>query len=113
MQRQVWAEIVDGHFVRIYKNLKLAVAAGVCYALISRAVAVKDIRRQVWERAKHTCEHCGDTVPWGVFELHEFIWRGRGGEVSVANGRCLCRRCHQNDPVAGHGERRIKWTPVA
>lgn len=115
MPNMVWTEVGDdGRAIRIFKNLKCAGATSIYpnrIACMLRATAVTDIRRQVWERAKKRCEHCGDVLAWCVFQLHEFIWRGRGGEVSVDNGRCLCENCHQNDDVAGHGKRkvRLKW----
>lgn len=113
MARMVWAGIgADGLAEIIYKNRKQAVLAGepLGGAYMLRMQAVTAIRRKVWNRAKHACEHCGAVVPWHVFELHEFIWRGRGGVVSVENGRCLCSDCHHNDPVAGHGDRKLQWT---
>lgn len=114
MPRMVWAEVEsDGLAVRIFKNRKMAflLATPISVpAFILRSVAVGDIRRKIWKRDKQKCVHCGDIVPYGVFEMHERIWRGRGGEVSVENGVTLCSGCHQTDKVAGHGTRQVQWT---
>ena len=114
MPRMVWAELgKDGRAVRIFKNMK--VAAQCLYwplnvVFVLRATAVSAIRRQIWERDKKKCVHCGALVPYGVFEMHERIWRGRGGEISLDNGVTLCSDCHQNDKVAGHGTRQVRWS---
>ncbi len=109
MPRMVWAELdALGKAIRILKCQKVSVAID-RVAFVLRAVAVDDIRRAVWERDGRRCTHCGRAVTFGTMELHERVWRGRGGEVSVANGTTLCRDCHQDDPVAGHGARRPQW----
>jgi hypothetical protein len=113
MPRMVWCEVgLDGRAVRIFKNRRAAVECSIPLggAYLLRASAVSDIRRQIWERDKKKCVHCGNTVPYGVFEMHERVWRGRGGEVSVENGVTLCSADHQNDKVAGHGTRQVQWT---
>ena len=113
MPLMVWVEIGDvtGLPIRIFKNQKTAALRGswdlVAYVL--RSSAVSEIRRQIWERAKKRCEHCGCVVPYKVFEMHEERWRGRGGEISLANGRCLCNNCHSHDKVAGHGKRMVRF----
>jgi hypothetical protein len=113
MPRMVWAEIGDtGRAIRIFKNLKCAGVTSIYpnrIACMLRSTAVSDIRRQIWERDKKRCTHCGNVVSWFVMQMHERLWRGRGGEVSVENGTTLCESCHIDDPVAGHGERKPKW----
>lgn len=112
--QKAWVELgPDRKAVRIFKNKKSAVRCirwpeFVSYVL--RAVAVTEIRRKIWDRDKHTCTHCGAIVTWYVMQMHERIWRGRGGEISVDNGTTLCENCHQHDEVAGHGKRKIKWS---
>jgi hypothetical protein len=109
MPRMVWSEIgLDGFAVRILKNLKHSFSLDRVEFML-RSQAVTEIRRQIWDRAKRTCEHCGKRLTHSAFEMHENIWRGRGGEVSVDNGRCLCVYCHQNDIVAGHGKRKVRF----
>lgn len=113
MVRWVWVGIGrDGLAERIFKNRKQAVLAGepLGGAFMLRSEAVTVIRRKIWNRDNKTCTHCGATVPWSVMEMHERIWRSRGGEISVANGTTLCYDCHQHDDVAGHGTRSIKWS---
>ena len=110
MPHMVWAELgADGRAVRILKCQKLT-AAVEHVAFILRMTAVGEIRRQIWERDKKRCTHCGNTVLWSVMNMHERVWRGKGGEVSVCNGTTLCADCHQNSEVAGHGKRKVKWS---
>ena len=114
MPKMVWAELGDdGLAVRLFKNWKAASQSGhypARAALMLRSIAIEDIRRKVWERDKKRCTHCGNVVAWYALELHEHLWRGRGGEVSVENGVTLCSDCHQNSEVAGHGKRKVKWS---
>jgi hypothetical protein len=113
MPRWEWVEVGDdGRAIRIFKNLKAAAATSIYPNRIGsflRSIAVGDIRRQIWERAKKKCEHCGKILAYGLMEMHEELWRGRGGEISLANGRCLCVDCHQFDKVAGHGKRQVRF----
>lgn len=110
MPRMVWVEIdTEGRALRILKNQKFITTAIAPVACVLRSVAVTTIRRKIWDRDKHTCTHCGAIVPWSVFEMHERQWRGRGGEISVSNGTTLCNDCHQNDKVAGHGNRKVRF----
>ena len=114
MPRMVWAELgEDGMAIQLFKNWKAASQAGsypAHAALMLRSIAVDDIRRQVWERDKKRCTHCGTVVSYYVMELHEYLWRGRGGAVSVLNGVTLCPDCHENSEIAGHGKRQVKWS---
>lgn len=114
MPQMVWAEFEsDGRAVRIFKTRKLAMLLMtpiVRVAHVLRSVAVTDIRLKIWHRDKKKCTHCGQDVSWGVMEMHERLWRGRGGEISVDNGTTLCYDCHQHDDVAGHGKRQVKWS---
>jgi len=102
-----WAEIgSDGFAVRIIKNFKHVGVAPMTEFML-RATAVSEIRRKIWLRDGKRCTHCGVVVTWGAMELHERLWRGRGGDVSVSNGTTLCRSCHADSPVAGHGSRKV------
>lgn len=109
----VWVEISseNGLPIRIFKNQKMASAHGrwdkVAYVL--RSAAVAEIRRQIWERDKKHCTHCGSSVSWAMMNMHERVWRGKGGEVSTGNGTTLCADCHQNSEVAGHGKRKVRF----
>ena len=114
MPLMVWVEIGDesGLPVRIFKNQKAASRRGswdrISYVL--RSMAVSEIRRAIWERDGRRCTHCGRALTYQSLEMHERLWRGKGGEVSVENGTSLCGDCHQNDKVAGHGNRRPQWS---
>lgn len=120
-KRKVWVELdvsVDVNVVRIFKN-RVAAARFVESSAqqpnhrvveILKASAVGSIRRQVFKRDGFTCVHCGASVTWLTGHMHEREWKGRGGEVSVANCVTLCYSCHLNDPVAGHGKRKPQFT---
>ena len=110
MPRMVWAEIGDnGRAIRILKNLKSSIGRDrVAYILRERAVT--EIRRQIWDRDKHRCTHCGALVSWYAMQMHERTWRGRGGEISLDNGTTLCEDDHSNSEVAGHGKRKPQWS---
>lgn len=113
--RSCWAEYdSDGRVIRIFRTHKAAVlnpAWETGHVLETpRADAVESIRRQVFERAGYKCETCGDRVTWDSGHLHEKHHRGKGGEVSVENGQCLCYNCHLNDPIVGHGKRKPQFS---
>lgn len=109
----VWAELdALGKAVRIMKCQKLCVTVE-HVAFILRSAAVDDIRRAIWERDGRRCTHCGNALTYGALEMHERQWRGKGGEVSVVNGTSLCAGCHHNDKVAGHGNRRPRWSKLS
>jgi hypothetical protein len=115
----------DGRVIRIFRTRKAAVqspAWDTGHVLETpRAEAVDSIRRQVFTRAGYRCENptCRNPITWDTGDLHERQPRGKlvkvsafeyqGGEVSVANGVCLCHNCHMDDPVAGHGKRKVRF----
>jgi 5-methylcytosine-specific restriction endonuclease McrA len=68
--------------------------------------AVKEIRKQVVARAKGDCEYCGARVTPNTGQMHEDIFKGNGGEVSVSNGVFLCSGCHTGRADSEHGDRR-------
>jgi 5-methylcytosine-specific restriction endonuclease McrA len=109
--RTVYVELgEEGQPIRIFNNQKAAAAANVVYvALMTYSTAVKSIRRQIWERDGRRCTHCGAPVSWTTMQMHERTWRGRGGEISLANGTTLCYNDHKRDPIAGHGKRQPQW----
>ena len=113
MSKMAWVELApDGNVVRVFRNHKAAVAAEDAFpvAEVNRADAVKNVRAQIYLRDGGKCTHCATDVLWDAFEMHERQWRGKGGEISLANSCVLCVSCHQSDPVAGHGKRKPQWS---
>ena len=52
-----------------------------------------EVRRQVWERDRRLCQHCGSSV--GLEECHiDHVHSGRTAGNGRGNLRTLCRRCH-------------------
>lgn len=83
--------------------------------------AVALIRLQVFERAggalyegettiRGKCEECDYPITWDSMEMHEKIFKGRGGDVSLENCLGLCHDCHTGSPTSKHGDRR--WQPA-
>lgn len=118
--KRVWVELapcctgsLDVHAIRIFKNSKAAFSSSAwadCRVVLAdRAIATKDIRAAVFQRDGYACTHCGKAVTWETGHLHERVWRGRGGEMSLDNSTTLCVSCHLNDPVAGHGKRQPQF----
>src|ERR1039458_6282389 len=75
----------------------------------TKAEAVADIREQVYERSQGPhgagCENCGRRITWESMEMHEKIFKGRGGEVSTENCQALCHNCHTGSSDSAHGDR--------
>ena len=110
--KQVWVELsAAGRVIRIFRNRRAAAETELAFPidLVDRAVAVKDIRAAVFQRDGYACTHCGKVVTWETGHLHERVWRGRGGEMSLENSTTLCFACHMYDKVAGHGARQPQF----
>lgn len=80
---------------------------------LPRSEAVGIIRHAIWLRCREACEYCGRTISensWpNKMHMHEEVPKGKGGEVSLANGRGICAFCHENDP-RGHADRKLQWS---
>ena len=83
--------------------------------LMDRALAVRLIRNQVFDRSlivdspmeeHYECERCGRTIAWDSFEMNERVPKGKLGEVSLENCEALCHACHTGDADSAHGNRR-------
>ena len=112
-----WVELAVDNTgpIRIFKNKKAAVLSPAwnkgLVAEVPHAQAVESIRRKVFTRDNFTCINpaCRKVLTWFTAEMHERVWRGRGGEVSTDNSFCICTACHRYDSVYGHGERRPRF----
>ena len=75
---------------------------------MAKSVAVGYIRQQVVDRARRgscvQCEFCGNLITESTGHMHEFIPKGKGGEVSVENSRFICPACHIG-PDGEHSDR--------
>jgi 5-methylcytosine-specific restriction endonuclease McrA len=89
--------------------------------IMDRAKAVGAIRAQVFDRATgdspaggetSECERCGRTIRWETFEMHERVFKGKGGEVSLQNCEALCRACHRTSGDAAHADRRWQSSKI-
>lgn len=113
----VWVgiSVADQRPSEIFRNHKLAMeslhGAAACVIQWPYKSAVEIIRRKVFERDNYTCTNCGDTsLTWASGHMHEKIWRGKGGNISLANGTTLCYTCHILNEEAGHGKRQPQWS---
>lgn len=107
---QVYVEIGSEEIpIRIFRGH----GASVAYAGTNRISvwpkkdAVEAIRRQCFKRSNGYCEWCGEAVTWYGFHMHEKVFRGKGGDVSVENSVAICADCHINRPDSAHGNRKI------
>lgn len=107
----IWVELhVETRLpVAILKNSKHASHVANTAQML-RSVATGSIRQQVYERDGRACTHCGAPVTPDTMHMHERLWRGRGGEISLENSTTLCGYCHEHSEVAGHGKRRVQWS---
>lgn len=96
-----------GLCVRVFKNRKIAFENIESPKCIERALAVSQIRRQVFSRQEGVCLRCPNIILWTSGHLHELITRGQGGEISLDNCEMLCADCHLN---GAHGDRKPQFT---
>ena len=114
MHKPVWVECgLDGSPIRIFKNAKQAANADAFGAVreCEYAEAVTSIRRKVFVFADYKCQNpdCRKPVTWDSGELHEKVWKGRLGQVSIWNSICLCSSCHKYSEL-GHCSRQLQFT---
>lgn len=76
---------------------------------MDRGLAVSQIRRQVFQRQEGRCVRCPNLVTYSGAHLHERIFRGEGGEISLDNSEILCADCHIGERGV-HGNRRPQFT---
>lgn len=124
MEKLVRVEIGNhGLPIRIFRKDKKWLSVDLEKVIwISKSDAVGLIRLQVFQRAGGSisegqtvtpaeCEECGRLILWErerkqSMEMHEKVFKGRGGEVSLENCLGLCRDCHTGSPTSKHGDRR-------
>jgi len=94
---KVWVQLGEnGLAARVFKNMKQCIfecAEGKDFQM-EKAVAVKQIREQVWDRQEGKCIRCPNILTKLSFHLHEKLSRGKGGNYSLANSEGLCYSCH-------------------
>jgi len=68
-------------------------------------------KKEIFERAGHTCEHCGKNLSfdnheegeWGAWEPHHRVSKHSGGSDLPSNGEALCLGCHKKTYTYGKG----------
>ena len=120
MTKQIHVELgPEGKPIRIFNNKDWLNCEHT--VLMDRALAVRSIREQVFERSivweppedeHNECERCGRTIDWSSFEMHEEIPKGKRGEVSLENCKALCHQCHTGRPDSAHGNRRWQTAKI-
>ena len=124
----VWVEFDEftGWATRIFKSHKAMVLAMPYFECgytkkMDRALAVSQIRRQIFDRQEGVCVNCPEMLTWGSMHMHEKISRGDGGEISLDNSEGLCAACHVLSPRSAHGKERSpqftkrtteEWEPI-
>ena len=94
---KVWVQLGDnGQAVRIFRTQKeMFFECPVdCDASMERAIAVGQIRAQIWNRQNGVCAKCSTLLTKSGMHMHERKHRGRGGEISLENSEGLCYQCH-------------------
>lgn len=120
----VWVEIdpAKGGAIRIFRTQRQAVTSDAHTEgrVVQQpyALAVENIRWNVFARDEFACVHCAELVTWFSGEMHERQWRGqirqitqfeyKGGEVSLENSETRCQKCHTG-PGGAH-DRNPRWS---
>ena len=65
-----------------------------------------EIRRIIYDRQAGECVMCSGFVTWEQAHLHEKVFRGKGGEISLENSEILCAYCHLQ---IEHGDRQPQF----
>lgn len=104
-------EIRDGLVWRIFRSRKAAAVAGITcqISMMAYVDAVRTIRQQLYKLCEGLCSWCGQEVSWEACQMHEKVYRGKGGEISMTNSVILCYGCHQGRKDSAHGNRRPMW----
>jgi 5-methylcytosine-specific restriction endonuclease McrA len=116
-----WVQVDEftGWATRIFKNQKAALTNVENFVQqMDRALAVSQIRRQIFDRQEGVCINCPTMLTFSSGHLHEKIHRGQGGEISLENSEMLCADCHILGPRSIHGKerspqftKRTDWEP--
>jgi hypothetical protein len=115
MDKLVWVEHKNTKIVRIFRNAKAIIAAkkyeddflsGDQLGQVPRNYAIREIRRQIYDRQEGRCLYCPKLITWAGGHMHEKVPRGKGGEISLENSVMLCADCHLNQE---HGNRKPRF----
>jgi hypothetical protein len=70
-----------------------------------------EIRAILFEKQEHKCKWCDKLLSWSQCHMHEQIFRGKGGEISLDNSVILCADCHILNPrqTGAHGSRQPRF----
>jgi 5-methylcytosine-specific restriction endonuclease McrA len=72
-------------------------------------MTVGEIRHLIYLRQDGHCISCGENLTEDQFHMHEKIFRGHGGKISLDNSEGLCYDCHLNRKTFGHGKRKPQF----
>lgn len=104
-----------GLCVRVFRNRKRAYEEIDSPKCIEKALAVSQIRRQVFDRQDGLCLKCGEIITRASMHMDEILARGdfdadgHSGEVSLSNCQGLCSACHIG-PRGEHSNRKPMFT---
>ena len=73
-------------------------------------MTVAEIRQQVYDRQGGRCISCDLFVTPEQAHMHEKVFRGKGGKISLENSEILCAECHLNRKTFGHGKRKPQFS---
>ena len=72
-------------------------------------MSVSEIRHEIFLRQKGKCISCGLDFTEKQMHMHERLFRGKGGKISLVNSEGLCYDCHINRETFGHGKRKPRF----
>jgi hypothetical protein len=76
---------------------------------MDRALAIRQIRVQIWDRQNGACVRCPALLTWESMHMHERKSRGRGGNYGLDNSEGLCFACHLGE-FGAHPEKQLRFT---
>ena len=95
MSEYVWVALSHGEPIHIFKSEKAAVESGYQFITeVPRRYAVANIRHQLFLRSGGQCENCDANLTEKSGHMHERVWRGQGGDISLENSIFICFKCH-------------------
>lgn len=72
-------------------------------------MTVGEIRHEIYVRQDGHCISCNANLTEKMMHMHEKVFRGKGGEISLENSEGLCYRCHIDNKPFGHGKRKPQF----
>ena len=73
-------------------------------------MTVGEIRHAIYLRQDGHCIACPTVFTEKQMHMHEKVFRGKGGKISLENSEGLCYSCHIDNKSFGHGKRKPQFS---